>query len=94
MADPEGFAPLNEAEARAVLMFRTRRTLDGEVALGLTAETFALAWLGWGRVRTDSQEEMRSRLFMIAGASLAGSTPRTCPARCAASSGDADARCP
>lgn len=47
-------------------MFLTRRTLDGEVALELTAETFAQAWLGWPRVRTDSREEMRAWLFTIA----------------------------
>jgi RNA polymerase sigma-70 factor (ECF subfamily) len=66
MADPEGFVPFYQAEAEAVLMFLTRRTLDGEVALELTAETFAQAWLGWSRVRTDSSEEMRAWLFTIA----------------------------
>jgi RNA polymerase sigma-70 factor (ECF subfamily) len=66
MADPEGFLPFYQAEAEAVLMFLTRRTLDGEVALELTAETFAQAWLGWPRVRTDSDEEMRAWLFTIA----------------------------
>jgi RNA polymerase sigma-70 factor (ECF subfamily) len=52
MADPEGFLPFYQAEAEAVLMFLTRRTLDGEVALELTAETFAQAWIGWPRVRS------------------------------------------
>ncbi len=66
MADPEGFVPFYRDEAEAVLMFLTRRTLDGEVALELTAETFAQAWLGWSRVRTDSREEMRAWLFTIA----------------------------
>jgi RNA polymerase sigma-70 factor (ECF subfamily) len=66
MADPEGFVPFYRDEAEAVLMFLTRRTLDGEVALELTAETFAQAWLGWPRVRTDSEEEMRAWLFTIA----------------------------
>lgn len=66
MADPEGFVPFYRDEAEAVLMFLTRRTLDGEVALELTAETFAQAWLGWPRVRTDSREEMRAWLFTIA----------------------------
>jgi RNA polymerase sigma factor (sigma-70 family) len=66
MADPEGFVPFYQDEAEAVLMFLTRRTLDGEVALELTAETFAQAWLGWARVRTDSREEMRAWLFTIA----------------------------
>ncbi len=66
MADPEGFVPFYQAEAEAVLMFLTRRTLDGEVALELTAETFAQAWLSWPRLRTDSREEMRAWLFTIA----------------------------
>jgi RNA polymerase sigma-70 factor (ECF subfamily) len=66
MADPEGFVPFYRQEAEAVLLFLTRRTLDGEVALELTAETFAQAWRGWGRVRVDSREEMRAWLFTIA----------------------------
>lgn len=49
-----------------MLLFLTRRTLDGEVALELTAETFAQAWRGWQRVRVDSREEMRAWLFTIA----------------------------
>jgi RNA polymerase sigma-70 factor (ECF subfamily) len=66
MADPEGFVPFYRQEAEAVLLFLTRRTLDGEVALELTAETFAQAWRGWARVRSDSREEMRAWLFTIA----------------------------
>jgi len=70
MADSKAFVPFYQAEAEAVLMFLTRRTLDGEVALELTAETFAQAWLGWPRVRTDCYEEMRAWLFTIAGRQL------------------------
>jgi len=66
MAAPEEFVPFYQDEAEAVLIYLTRRTLDGEVALELTAETFAQAWLGWPRVRTDSREEMRAWLFTIA----------------------------
>jgi RNA polymerase sigma factor (sigma-70 family) len=66
MADPEGFVPFYRREAEAVLLFLTRRTLDGEVALDLTAETFAQAWRAWPRVRSDSVEEMRAWLFTIA----------------------------
>ena len=54
-----------------MLLFLTRQTLDGEVALELTAETFAQAWRGWARVRTDSREEMRGWLFTIARRQLA-----------------------
>jgi RNA polymerase sigma-70 factor (ECF subfamily) len=66
MAAPEDFVPFYRQEAEAVLIFLTRRTLDGEVALELTAETFAQAWRGWSRVRVDSHEEMRAWLFTIA----------------------------
>ena len=54
-----------------MLLFLTRRTLDGEVALDLTAETFAQAWRGWSGVREDSPEEMRAWLFTIARRQLA-----------------------
>ena len=71
MADPAGFVPFYRGEAEAVLMFLTRRTLDPEVALDLTAETFAQAWRAWPRVRSDSHEEMRAWLFTIARRQLA-----------------------
>jgi RNA polymerase sigma-70 factor (ECF subfamily) len=66
MADPEGFVPFYRQEAEAVLLFLARRTLDGEVALELTAETFAQAWRAWPRMREDSREEMRAWLFTVA----------------------------
>ncbi len=62
----EAFVSLYEAEAKAVLVFFARRTFDSEVALDLTAETFAQAWRGWARVRLDSREEVRAWLFTIA----------------------------
>jgi RNA polymerase sigma factor (sigma-70 family) len=71
MADPAGFVPFYRGQAEAVLMFLTRRTLDPEVAVDLTAETFAQAWRAWPRVRTDSHEEMRAWLFTIARRQLA-----------------------
>jgi RNA polymerase sigma-70 factor (ECF subfamily) len=66
MARPDAFVALYERDAEAVLVFLTRRTLDVEVALDLTAETFAQAWRGWSRVRLDSPEEVRGWLFTIA----------------------------
>src|ERR1700722_10054398 len=66
MAVASEFVALYEREARPVLVFFARRTLDGEVALDLTAETFAQAWRGWSRVRTESAEEVRGWLFTIA----------------------------
>jgi hypothetical protein len=38
MHDPDAFAELYEREAETVLLFVTRRTLDAEVALDITAE--------------------------------------------------------
>jgi RNA polymerase sigma factor (sigma-70 family) len=66
MADSETFVRFYREEAEAVLLFLTRRTLDAEVAVELTAETFAQAWRAWSRVRSDSREEMRAWLFTIA----------------------------
>lgn len=66
MAQPEAFITLYERDAEAMLLFFTRRTFDVEVALDLTAETFAQAWRGWPRVRLDSAEEVRGWLFTIA----------------------------
>lgn len=66
MADPRAFIDLYERDAEGVLLFLARRTLDAEVALDLTAETFAQAWRGWSGVRTDSPYEVRAWLFTIA----------------------------
>jgi RNA polymerase sigma factor (sigma-70 family) len=69
MAAASEFVALYEREARPVLVFFARRTLDGEVALDLTAETFAQAWRG---VRSESVEEVRGWLFTIARRQLSG----------------------
>jgi RNA polymerase sigma factor (sigma-70 family) len=66
MAPANAFIDLYERDAENVLLFFTRRTLDVEVALDLTAETFAQAWRGWARVRIESVEEVRGWLFTIA----------------------------
>ena len=66
MADRNAFVALYELEAERVLVFLARRTLDVEVAVDLTAETFAQAWRGWPKVRLDSAEEVRAWLFTIA----------------------------
>jgi len=71
MAEPESFVPFYRDEAEMVLLFLTRRTLDAEVAIDLTAETFAQAWGAWPRVRDDSREEMRAWLLTIARRQLA-----------------------
>jgi RNA polymerase sigma-70 factor (ECF subfamily) len=66
MAVAEAFLALYERDAERVLVFFARRTLDVEVALDLTAETFAQAWRGWSGVRADSVEEVQGWLFTIA----------------------------
>jgi len=66
MADPDAFVAFYREEAEALLLFLARRSFDAEVAVELTAETFAQAWRAWGRVRADSREEMRAWLFTIA----------------------------
>lgn len=66
MAPSEAFIDLYERNAEPVLLYFTRRTFDVDVALDLTAETFAQAWRGWRRVRLDSVEEVQGWLFTIA----------------------------
>ena len=66
MAVASAFIGFYERNAEPVLLYFTRRTFDGELALDLTAETFAQAWRGWPRVRLDSPEEVQGWLFTIA----------------------------
>lgn len=54
-------------EAEAVLVFHARRTFDPELALDLTAETFAEAWRCRHTLRAGSTvDERRGWLFTIA----------------------------
>lgn len=66
MDDVEAFASLYEREGEPVLVFLTRRTLDVEVAMDLTAETFAIALSSWRRLRTLAPEQARAWLFTVA----------------------------
>jgi RNA polymerase sigma factor (sigma-70 family) len=66
MAPSNAFIEFYERNAETVLLFFTRRTLDAEIALDLTAETFAQAWRGWRKVRLDSPAEVQGWLFTIA----------------------------
>ena len=66
MADAGEFDDLYRAESEGVLVFFARRTLDPEVALDLTAETFAHAYLGWRRLRGSSDAERQAWLYTIA----------------------------
>jgi RNA polymerase sigma-70 factor (ECF subfamily) len=59
-------ADLYRAESERILMFLTRRTWDAEVALELTAETFALALREWPRLGSLGAEQQRAWLFTVA----------------------------
>lgn len=71
MRDADAFAALYDREARTVLVFIARRTLDPEVALDLTAETFAQAFRGRRRFRGSTEMEERAYLFTIAKRQIA-----------------------
>ena len=66
MDDAEAFAALYRSEGEAVLIFLTRRTWDGETALEMTAETFALALRSWRHLATLAPEQQRAWLFTVA----------------------------
>jgi RNA polymerase sigma-70 factor (ECF subfamily) len=64
--DPRAFAELYDAESEGLLVFLARRTLDGQAALDLCAETFAQAFAGRRRFRGRSDGEARAFLYAIA----------------------------
>jgi RNA polymerase sigma-70 factor, ECF subfamily len=66
MGDADAFAELYKREGENVLIFLTRRTWDGETALELTAETFAIALRSWQRVDGLQLEQQRAWLFTVA----------------------------
>jgi RNA polymerase sigma-70 factor (ECF subfamily) len=66
MEDAEACSELYRREGEAVLIFLTRRTWDGEIALELTAETFAIAVRSWRRLRALAPEQQRAWLFTVA----------------------------
>jgi RNA polymerase sigma factor (sigma-70 family) len=66
MEDADAFAALYRREGEAVLVFLARRTLDVEVAVDLTAETFAFALDSWRRLRSLEPEQARAWLFTVA----------------------------
>jgi RNA polymerase sigma factor (sigma-70 family) len=67
----EGFARFYEEHSRGLLIFFARRVLDPELALDLTAETFAQALLSRGRFRGTSTAEAAGWLYGIARHQLA-----------------------
>jgi len=72
MDGAQAFSELYRSEGESVLIFLTRRTWDGETALELTAETFAVALRSWRRLSTLAPEQQRAWLFTVARRLLAG----------------------
>jgi len=66
MDDADAFSELYRRDGEAVLVFLTRRTLDVEVALELTAETFAIALNSWRKLSGLADEQRRAWLFTVA----------------------------
>lgn len=66
MEDADAFSQLYEREGEAVLLFLARRTFDVEVAMDLTAETFAIALTSWRRLHAMAPEQVRAWLFTVA----------------------------
>jgi RNA polymerase sigma-70 factor (ECF subfamily) len=66
MGDVEAFSDLYQREGESVLFFLVRRTMDGEVAVELTAETFAVALRSWAKLRGLGPEQRRAWLFTVA----------------------------
>lgn len=66
MNDDDAFSAVYGREAERVLIFLVRRTLDVAVAADLMAETFALAFCSWSRLRGRSDPEVRAWLFTVA----------------------------
>jgi RNA polymerase sigma-70 factor (ECF subfamily) len=68
--DAEAFREFYVANAQRVVVFFTRRTLNAEVALDLTAETFAVALQRRRQFRGGSDAEAEAWLFAIARSHL------------------------
>ena len=62
LAGADAFADLYDRQSKAVLVFFARRIWDPEVAMDLTAETFARAFAGRGSFRGGSVEALRLRV--------------------------------
>jgi RNA polymerase sigma factor (sigma-70 family) len=71
MGDADAFSELYRREGESVLIFLTRRTWDGETALELTAETFAVALRSWRKLDGLGVEQQRAWLFTVARRQLA-----------------------
>jgi RNA polymerase sigma-70 factor, ECF subfamily len=71
LADPPAFAELYRTRADSVMRFFLTRTFDVELAVELTAETFAVAFERRAQFRGDSESEAVGWVFAIAHRRLA-----------------------
>jgi RNA polymerase sigma factor (sigma-70 family) len=71
LATEEGFSRFYRAHADGLLVFFTRRAFDVQVALDLTAETFAQAFASRRTFRGGADEQAAAWLFAIARRQLA-----------------------
>lgn len=69
--DPSAFEAFYRAHAQTLLVFFVRRTLDPHLALELSAETFASAYIKRRQFRGATEDEAASWLFRIAHNQLA-----------------------
>lgn len=63
---PEAFTDFYALHADQLLVWFTRRVLDADVALDLTSETFAQAYVSRSRYRGDGEREAAGWLYGIA----------------------------
>lgn len=69
--DPAAFGEFYEANAKQLVVFFTRRILDAEMAVDLTAETFAQAFVGRRSFRGQTHDSAQAWLYAIAHRQLA-----------------------
>lgn len=66
LRDPESFGRFYSERSEDILRFFARRVYDAQVAMDLTAETFAQAFLARNRFRRGGEKEAVAWLYVIA----------------------------
>jgi RNA polymerase sigma-70 factor (ECF subfamily) len=64
--EPEVFADFYRQHFERIVAYLARRVCDADMALELTAETFAQAYIGRGRFRGSTTEEAEAWIYRIA----------------------------
>jgi RNA polymerase sigma factor (sigma-70 family) len=70
LSDREEFARVYAEHSRGLVAFFVRRTYDAQLALDLTAETFAQAFAGRRRFRGATEQQATAWLYTIANRQL------------------------